>query len=437
MYQTTGSRRHDVELGGLGRSIAVEDPSTHVRCQADERRIHPVVEPAPTLLVPVDATHLRHPSANIRLHHAAYAGYIRLKQAAEVAGVPSTLLTIVSGYRSVATQAVLWERALRRYGTPEAARVYVAPPGGSPHHSGRAIDFYLGVPNDSANIAALRSTPAYRWMVCNAVRFGFTPYSAEPWHWEFNPPGLRADAPRITAMRPSRLGVRTSPRAQFGYFADGPARPTSPGKTAIPKQPSEADWTITHTDRGRFLIKFVRPMREESVLKQLFTDSKLPPGFTLQPIPNSNAAQWFLFVPSGMGVAEQAGKLTPRLGAALGKAVDTLSLTPEEAAAAHEKIRTYNERISKVYLPFLGMTFGEARKTYGLGWFESGGYFVWIGVTTSGTQLQAIPLSKTESINRDIRYYLNKGMSLEQAQREILDRGVEMLRMLVVGMMAG
>jgi len=200
MYQATGYRRPEEEFGAFGRSIEVEDPATHARCQADERRIHPVVEPAPSLLVRVAIPFLRHAKTHIHLHHAAYAAYTRLKRAAEAAGVPVNLMTIVSGYRSVATQTVLWERALRRYGSPAAARVFVAPPGGSPHHTGRAIDFYLGSANDSANIRALRGTAAYRWLVCNAARFGFTPYGAEPWHWEFNPPGLDPSAPYSAAQ---------------------------------------------------------------------------------------------------------------------------------------------------------------------------------------------------------------------------------------------
>ena len=96
-------------------------------------------------------------------------------------------LTITSGYRSIAHQQVLWKRALAKYGSPKAATKWVAPPGHSPHHTGRAIDFYLGGPNGSENVAKLRTLAAYRWMVCNALRFGFTPYAAEPWHWEFHP----------------------------------------------------------------------------------------------------------------------------------------------------------------------------------------------------------------------------------------------------------
>lgn len=441
MYQTTGYRRRDEELGGFGRSIEVEDPATHARCQADERRIRPIVEPAPSLLVRVAVAFLTHPRAHIRLHHAAYAAYTRLKRAAEAAGVPQGILTIVSGYRSVATQKLLWERALNRYGSPAAARVYVAPPGGSPHHTGRAIDFYLGIPNDSANIPALRSTAAYRWLVCNAPRFGFTPYSAEPWHWEFNPPGLNPAVPAGNGTRYPLASVasgRPAPRTQFGYFADG-ARPVSaPRKAGGPATPAPDDWTIAHTAYRRFTLVFRRSMQERDVLKLLFIDGKLAPGFKLEQDPGGKGARWILLNPAGLDpVLLQASKFTKKLADAFRQAAmdSILALPPDEAAAAHERIRQYNEKVSKYNLPFLGMTFGEALKAYDLGWFEKGGYFVWIGVTTSGTELQATPLSKIESTNRDMRWYLNKGMSIKQAQQEIFDRGVENLRMLVVGMM--
>jgi D-alanyl-D-alanine dipeptidase len=217
MYQT-GYRRRDQQLSGFGGSIEVEDPATHTRCEAVERRIRPIAEAVPDLLVRVATPFLNHPRAHVRLHHAAYAAFTRLKRAAADAGVAPDLLTIVSGYRSVANQKLLWERALARYGSPAAARVYVAPPGGSPHHSGRAIDFYLGTPNDSANIPALRGTTAYRWLVCNAARFGFTPYRAEPWHWEFNPPGLD---PYLPIPPNSRMegGLRLRRNLQPGMMA--------------------------------------------------------------------------------------------------------------------------------------------------------------------------------------------------------------------------
>jgi LAS superfamily LD-carboxypeptidase LdcB len=35
------------------------------------------------------------------------------------------------------------------------------------------------------NRLAQSRTPAYRWMIRNAGRFGFINYAYEPWHWEW------------------------------------------------------------------------------------------------------------------------------------------------------------------------------------------------------------------------------------------------------------
>jgi D-alanyl-D-alanine carboxypeptidase len=58
----------------------------------------------------------------------------------------------------------------------------------SPHFTGRALDLYVGgdpVDTADANRAIQVNTPAYRWLVRNAERFGFRPYFYEPWHWEY------------------------------------------------------------------------------------------------------------------------------------------------------------------------------------------------------------------------------------------------------------
>jgi len=58
----------------------------------------------------------------------------------------------------------------------------------SPHFTGRALDIYVGgdpVDTRDSNRAVQVETPAYRWLVRNAGRFGFRPYFYEPWHWEY------------------------------------------------------------------------------------------------------------------------------------------------------------------------------------------------------------------------------------------------------------
>ena len=124
----------------------------------------------------------------IPLHRVAAAAWQALVRAARANGIADPVLLPVSGYRSPERQAQLWRDALQKYGSPEEARKWVAPPGSSAHQTGRAIDFYLGGQNGSGNVAQLRQLPAYHWMVANAVRFGFYPYEREPWHWEYNPP---------------------------------------------------------------------------------------------------------------------------------------------------------------------------------------------------------------------------------------------------------
>lgn len=62
---------------------------------------------------------------------------------------------------------------------------WTARPGRSKHHSGRALDVYLGSNNNKANVSKQRRTEAFRWLVCNAARFGFSNYIVEPWHWEY------------------------------------------------------------------------------------------------------------------------------------------------------------------------------------------------------------------------------------------------------------
>lgn len=95
--------------------------------------------------------------------------------------VPGNNVKLNSCYRSIAEQSVLWQRALQDYGSGEEASKHVAPPGKSPHHTGRAIDF--GDNNGKLN----ENSSTYKWLLQNGSRFGFYNYKPEEWHWEYNP----------------------------------------------------------------------------------------------------------------------------------------------------------------------------------------------------------------------------------------------------------
>lgn len=89
-------------------------------------------------------------------------------------------LGIYSGARSNERQAQLWQDALVKYGSPEAARKWVAPPGKSNHNHGTAADL-------SFNGQSLKNAPkeVVAWVHNNANKFGLKfPLANENWHIE-------------------------------------------------------------------------------------------------------------------------------------------------------------------------------------------------------------------------------------------------------------
>jgi hypothetical protein len=88
-------------------------------------------------------------------------------------------VSIYSAYRSPQKQAKLWDAALDKYGSPDIARKWVAPPGHSYHGRGQAADLRFA------------GGDALKWAHDNASQYGLTfPLGNENWHIE--PAGARA-----------------------------------------------------------------------------------------------------------------------------------------------------------------------------------------------------------------------------------------------------
>lgn len=117
----------------------------------------------------------------------------------------------LSCHRSIIRQASVFCREHPDAGIAgDATRaISVAPPGHSEHSTGYAIDFAVrpanGCPDAEACMAA---TPAARWLVANAPRFGFEMsfpggnrqnVKWEPWHWRWV--GTSATAPGAARAR--------------------------------------------------------------------------------------------------------------------------------------------------------------------------------------------------------------------------------------------
>lgn len=115
----------------------------------------------------------------------AYRRMVRDARAQDPAiGGDVRYLTIVSAYRSPGSDAARCATENNCEGVRRARC--------SVHSTGRAVDFYVGGapgydPTSTAdpNRVFMSKSPAYRWLVANAHKYGFIPYPFEPWHWEW------------------------------------------------------------------------------------------------------------------------------------------------------------------------------------------------------------------------------------------------------------
>ena len=124
-----------------------------------------------------------------RLNKHAAAAFLTMREAAARDGVP---LTVMSGFRGRAAEEAGARKNTNRY----------AFGGFSPHSLGLAADISLRVGTSARadfseastrmdKLVNMLSSPVYKWIYLNGAQFGFFQYRAEPWHWEYNPPGFK------------------------------------------------------------------------------------------------------------------------------------------------------------------------------------------------------------------------------------------------------
>jgi hypothetical protein len=110
-----------------------------------------------------------------------------IQDAARAAAVQGVELRITSGWRSKGFQQRLFDDAVRKYGSADIAKQFVASPDVSKHVAGQAVDV---APVDADN-----------WLIRNGAQFGLCQiYANELWHFELavdpqgNCPPLRPNA---------------------------------------------------------------------------------------------------------------------------------------------------------------------------------------------------------------------------------------------------
>ena len=102
----------------------------------------------------------------------------RYEAAKAAAKLEGHTLAITSGYRSLAQQQILFDRAVKRNGSVAAATKWVLPPKKSNHPWGIAIDINYRVGGEKGKKAAA-------WLEKNGYKYGLCRrYENEWWHFE-------------------------------------------------------------------------------------------------------------------------------------------------------------------------------------------------------------------------------------------------------------
>jgi len=108
------------------------------------------------------------------------------------------LIGLTSGYRTAAEQARLFADAVRRYGSPQAARSRTLRPHESRHVAGTALD--------------VRPTEGALWLERYGARYHlYRVYDNEWWHFEYHPGGRRpARLPHPGCVAPASCRARAA-----------------------------------------------------------------------------------------------------------------------------------------------------------------------------------------------------------------------------------
>ena len=156
---------------------------------AAERRLTPFFEASDDALVEVGISEEGRP---IRLIRPAAESWGLMRRAAMRSDVE---LVALSGFRSIARQTEIFRGKLASGQSAAEILRFLAAPGFSEHHTGRALD--IGTTEHTELDEEFDDTVAFHWLEEHAAGFGFfltyprnNPHGMgyEPWHWCWSEP---------------------------------------------------------------------------------------------------------------------------------------------------------------------------------------------------------------------------------------------------------
>lgn len=135
---------------------------------------------------PLNLTSISQGNSKFLMTEKTSAAWLKMRESAKTDGIT---IHIKWAYRSIEDQAFLIKKHLSWGANINELITWIAPPGYSEHHSGRALDINARSGNDS-----FEDTDEFRWLSENAKNYGFTmsfpennKYGMiyEPWHWYY------------------------------------------------------------------------------------------------------------------------------------------------------------------------------------------------------------------------------------------------------------
>jgi LAS superfamily LD-carboxypeptidase LdcB len=141
----------------------------------------------PSKLTEIDPAYIYNKKKPQQFHESAWPFFKRLLDAADRDGVK---LQVISAYRSFGDQTAIKSAYKMVYGAGTANQ-FSADQGYSEHQLGTAADLHAAELKEP--FVKFEKSPAYKWLLENAHRYGFTLsypennsyYQFEPWHWRF------------------------------------------------------------------------------------------------------------------------------------------------------------------------------------------------------------------------------------------------------------
>ncbi|PJA34304.1 MAG: hypothetical protein CO184_00260 [Candidatus Zambryskibacteria bacterium CG_4_9_14_3_um_filter_40_16] len=140
----------------------------------------------PDNLSVINEQYLYEKNRNHQVHSQVLPYLTELLDTAKIDGIA---IQIISSFRSFGEQSSLKNEYAVQYGS--GANTFSADQGYSEHQLGTALDFTT--PKTGTTFSKFKETDAYKWLLNNAYKFGFTLsypegntfYQFEPWHWRF------------------------------------------------------------------------------------------------------------------------------------------------------------------------------------------------------------------------------------------------------------